>query len=90
MKSEKNLVVEPGAGAKTKFGGIGVDFKIWGEQTGGAFSIVEHPIDPRAVVPPHIHTKEDEFSYLEPDGPAGSDPGDHLASGLRALLQRTR
>jgi quercetin dioxygenase-like cupin family protein len=75
VEREKNLVVEPGAGARTRLGGIGVDFKIWGEQTGGAFSIVEHPIDPRAVVPPHLHTREDEFSYVI-EGELGARQGD--------------
>jgi quercetin dioxygenase-like cupin family protein len=72
---ERNLVVEPGAGARVKIGGVGVDFKIWGEQTGGAFSIVEHPMDPRAVVAPHLHTKEDEFSYVI-EGELGARQGD--------------
>jgi mannose-6-phosphate isomerase-like protein (cupin superfamily) len=71
----KELVVEPGAGAKTRLSGLGVDFKIWGEQTGGAFSIVEHPIDPRAVVPPHLHTKEDEISFVI-EGTIGARQGD--------------
>lgn len=33
-------------GKSVWLGGVGVDFKIAGEQTGGLFSIVEHPIDP--------------------------------------------
>lgn len=75
MGGDSNLVVEPGAGARTRIGGIGVDFKIWGEQTGGAFSIVEHPIDPHAVVPPHLHTNEDELSYVI-EGELGARQGD--------------
>jgi quercetin dioxygenase-like cupin family protein len=63
MEAER-LMIEPGQGESTRLGGIGVDFKIPAAATGGAFSIVEHPIDPRAVVPPHLHTNEDEFSYV--------------------------
>jgi quercetin dioxygenase-like cupin family protein len=45
-------------------GGVGVDFKIPAEMTGGAFSVVEHPLDPRRLIPPHIHYREDELSYV--------------------------
>ena len=45
-------------------GAIGVGFRLGGEQTGGQVSIVEHPFPPRALVPPHVHTREDEFSIV--------------------------
>jgi quercetin dioxygenase-like cupin family protein len=32
--------------------------------TGAAFSIIEHPLDPGRLIPPHIHYKEDELSYV--------------------------
>jgi quercetin dioxygenase-like cupin family protein len=44
--------------------GVGVVFKIDGEDTGGALSIVEHPFAVGALVPPHIHTLEDEYSIV--------------------------
>ena len=44
--------------------GIGVTFKIDAEDTGGALSIVEHPFAVGALVPPHVHTREDEISYV--------------------------
>jgi quercetin dioxygenase-like cupin family protein len=44
---------------------IGVRFMISGEQTGGLFAIVEHPIDPSSLAAPyHTHTKEDEYSIV--------------------------
>ena len=43
---------------------IGVTFKVSTETTGGAFSIVEHPVPPGALARPHTHTREDEFSYV--------------------------
>lgn len=58
------FMLSPREGKSVRLGGLGVDFKIAGEQTGGLFSIVEHPIDPGVLVPPHTHTREDEFSYL--------------------------
>jgi quercetin dioxygenase-like cupin family protein len=41
-----------------------VVFKIDGEDTGGALSIVEHPFAVGALVPPHRHTLEDEISIV--------------------------
>lgn len=45
-------------------GSIGVGFRIGGEQTNGQLAIVEHPFPVGALVPPHIHTREDEFSIV--------------------------
>jgi len=53
-----------GAGRLLNLGGMGVHFKISGEQTGGAFAIVEHPIAPHVIVEPHLHQNEDELSYV--------------------------
>jgi quercetin dioxygenase-like cupin family protein len=57
--------VQPAHGRAGQLGpGIGVVFKIGGEDTGGALSIVEHPFAVGALVPPHVHTREDEISYV--------------------------
>src|SRR5690349_12134025 len=45
-------------------GSIGVGFRLGGDQTGGQVAIVEHPFPPGALVPPHAHTREDEFSIV--------------------------
>ena len=68
-------VVHPGEGRTGDLGSIGVAFKLWGEDTGGAISIVEHPFPVGALVPPHLHTREDEYSIVTqgigcPNGPA--------------------
>ena len=39
-------------------------FKLWGRDTGGALSIVEHPFPVGALVPPHLHTRKDEYSIV--------------------------
>jgi quercetin dioxygenase-like cupin family protein len=58
-------VVQPGEGRHGRLGpGVGVDFKIDGEDTGGALSVVEHPFAVGALVRPHIHTREDEISIV--------------------------
>jgi quercetin dioxygenase-like cupin family protein len=64
MATDLKIVVEAGEGESVWLGGVGVDFKIPGEMTGGAFSIVEHPLDPGRLIPPHIHYREDELSYV--------------------------
>jgi quercetin dioxygenase-like cupin family protein len=58
-------VVQPGEGRTGGLvPGVGVIFKIDGDDTGSAISIVEHPFAVGALVPPHIHTREDELSYV--------------------------
>lgn len=58
-------VVQPGQGRSGGLvPGVGVVFKIDGEDTGGALSIVEHPFAVGALVPPHVHTLEDEYSIV--------------------------
>jgi quercetin dioxygenase-like cupin family protein len=57
-------VVPPGQGRVGELGSIGVVFKLWGDDTGQALSIVEHPFTVGAWVPPHRHTREDEISIV--------------------------
>jgi quercetin dioxygenase-like cupin family protein len=62
-------------------GGVGVQFKIEGERTGGAVSILEHPIAPGGFAVPHTHTKEDEISYVL-EGTLGAEiDGEELSRG---------
>ena len=68
-------IVGPDAGKAGHLGGIGVRFMAWGEDTGGGFSLVEHPMAPRALAAPlHRHTHEDEYSYVL-EGRMGADLG---------------
>jgi len=58
-------VVQPGEGRRGDLGpALGVVFKIDRADSGGALSIVEHPFAVGALVPPHIHTLEDEYSIV--------------------------
>ncbi len=60
-----NLFLPPGYGHSTSMGGLGVVYKFYGEQTGGALSVVEHPVLPKGFAgPPHTHSREDEVSYI--------------------------
>ena len=71
------IVYGPGAGATVALGGIGVCFKVPGAATGGAFSIVEHPVRPGTLAPPHVHADEDELSYVL-EGTFGVRVGDDI------------
>ncbi|MDX6310262.1 MAG: hypothetical protein QOI06_3308 [Nocardioidaceae bacterium] len=71
----KLTVMQPGEGAERDLGSIGVVFKLFGEQTNGQVSIVEHPFPVGACVPPHLHTLEDEYSIVT-EGEIGFRSGD--------------
>ncbi len=75
------LAVRPGEGERIDLGGLGVDFKVWGKQTGGAIAVVEHPIAARRLVPTHMHTKEDELSYVL-EGKIGARIGDEITEAV--------
>ncbi|MGH8974588.1 MAG: cupin domain-containing protein [Acidimicrobiia bacterium] len=65
MSPAGDHVLRAGAGASVSLGGLGVRFMLDGARTGGGFSLVEHPIAPRALAAPtHTHTREDEYSYV--------------------------
>src|SRR5919109_5454615 len=52
-------------GAEGYLGSIGVRFMIDGVEAGERFSLVEHPMSPRALAAPlHLHTREDEYSFV--------------------------
>jgi hypothetical protein len=44
VETHSPWLVEPDAGHTVWLGGVGVDFRIPGELTGGSVSIVEHPV----------------------------------------------
>ena len=59
------LTVLPGPhGPDRSIGSIGVGLRLSGEETAGRVAIVEHPFPVGALVPPHVHTREDEFSIV--------------------------
>jgi quercetin dioxygenase-like cupin family protein len=51
-------------GPDRPIGSIGVGFRLGAEHSGGQVAIVEHPFPVGALVPPHVHTREDEFSIV--------------------------
>ena len=68
------------AGARHIFGTFGVHWKIDSADSSGRFSVVHHPIAPRALVTPlHYHHNEDEFSYVL-TGKLGAILGDDVVT----------
>jgi len=58
-------IVGPKEGKAGFLGSIGVRFMIDGIEAADRFSLVEHPMGPRALAAPlHRHTREDEYSYV--------------------------
>ena len=71
-------VVGPRDGKAGFLGSIGVRFMIDGAEAHGGFSLVEHPMSPRALAAPlHRHTHEDEYSYVL-EGRIGALLGDEV------------
>jgi mannose-6-phosphate isomerase-like protein (cupin superfamily) len=72
-------IVGPRDGRSGSLGSIGVRFMIGTEEThAGGFSLVEHPMPPRALAAPlHLHTREDEYSYVL-EGRMGALLGDDV------------
>src|SRR5438132_14350129 len=58
-------IVGPTDAQEGFLGSIGVRFMIDGIEAGERFSLVEHPMSPRALAAPlHLHTREDEYSFV--------------------------
>jgi mannose-6-phosphate isomerase-like protein (cupin superfamily) len=76
--SQGPRILGPNDGKAADFGSVGVRFMIWSEESGGGFSLVEHPIPPRTLAAPlHRHTNEDEYSYVL-EGRMGALLGDEV------------
>ena len=81
MHSTGARVLGPADGRAGLLGSMGVRFMLAGEETGGGFSLVEHPIPPRALAAPlHRHSREDEYSFVL-EGRVGALLGDEVVDG---------
>ncbi len=71
-------VIGPADGKTIGLGMLGVRFMVWAGESGGHFSLVEHPIPPRTLAAPlHRHAHEDEYSYVL-EGRLGALLGDDV------------
>jgi mannose-6-phosphate isomerase-like protein (cupin superfamily) len=76
--STTSRIVGPRDGRHVFLGSIGVRFMIGAPESGGGFSLVEHPMSARALAAPlHRHLREDEYSYVL-EGRVGALLGDEV------------
>ena len=81
MATALTRIVGPRDGKLGVLGGIGVRFMVDGAESGGSFSLVEHPMEPRALAAPlHRHSREDEYSFVL-EGRVGADLGGEIVYG---------
>lgn len=74
-------ILGPKDGKAGMLGSMGVRFMINGDDSGGGFSLVEHPIPARTLgAPLHRHSREDEYSYVL-EGRVGALLGDEVVYG---------
>ena len=71
-------VLGPNDGEAGFLGSIGVRFMIDGSESDERFSLVEHPMSPRALAAPlHRHNREDEYTFVL-EGSVGALLGDEV------------
>ena len=81
MQPNAARVLGPDDGKAISLASIGVRFMVGGDESGGGFALVEHPMPPRALAAPlHRHRHEDEYSYVL-EGRVGALLGDELLYG---------
>jgi quercetin dioxygenase-like cupin family protein len=81
MQTTAARVLGPADGSAVELMTIGVRFMIDGADAGERFSLVEHPMPPRALAAPlHRHSREDEYSYVT-EGRVGALLGDEVVYG---------
>ena len=92
METMTAKIVGPQDGKAGFLGSIGVRWMIDGDETPDrGFSLVEHPMSPRALAAPlHLHTREDEYSYVL-EGRMGALLGDEVVeAGPGDLVHKPR
>jgi mannose-6-phosphate isomerase-like protein (cupin superfamily) len=78
--SQQPRIVGPDDGKAVDLLSVGVRFMAYTEETGGGFSLVEHPIPPNTLVAPlHRHSREDEYSFVL-EGRMGALLGDSVVT----------
>ena len=77
----KPKVLGPSDGDAGFLTAMGVRFMVSGQESGGGFALVEHPMPPHALgAPLHRHTREDEYSFVL-EGRVGALLGNEVIYG---------
>ncbi len=81
LSTDDVRIVGAGERRAGRLGGLGVRFMVSADESGGGFSLVEHPLAPRALAAPmHRHSREDEYSFIV-KGRVGADLGGRIVFG---------
>jgi mannose-6-phosphate isomerase-like protein (cupin superfamily) len=91
LTSAAPTIVGPTDGESVTLQTIGVRFMIPGADADSRFSLVEHPMPPRALAAPlHCHNREDEYSFIL-EGRMGALLGDDVVeAGPGDLVYKPR
>jgi quercetin dioxygenase-like cupin family protein len=81
MQATAAGVLRPQNGKAGELVSIGVRFMVGRDDSGGGFSLVEHPMPARALAAPlHRHSREDEYSFVL-EGRVGAQLGEDVVYG---------
>jgi quercetin dioxygenase-like cupin family protein len=65
MPGDSGFVITPADRESLLHGPLGAVLMLGGDRTAGRLSLVEHPLEPRALGSPvHTHRHEDEYSVM--------------------------
>jgi mannose-6-phosphate isomerase-like protein (cupin superfamily) len=81
MPSDSEYVITPADRTTLLTGPLGAVLMLGGDRTAGRLSLVEHPLQPRALGSPmHTHRNEDEYSVVL-EGLVGAQIGEQTVEG---------
>ena len=91
MPGESHYVITPADRTTLLQGPLGAILMLGGDRTAGSLSLVEHPLQPRALGSPmHTHRNEDEYSVVL-EGQVGAQIGDQtVVAGPGDVLVKPR
>ena len=91
MPGESPYVITPADRTTLLQGPLGAILMLGGDRTAGSLSLVEHPLQPRALGSPvHTHRDEDEYSVVL-EGQVGAQIGEQtVVAGPGTVLVKPR
>jgi mannose-6-phosphate isomerase-like protein (cupin superfamily) len=91
MPGESRYVITPADRTTLLQGPLGAILMLGGDRTAGSLSLVEHPLQPRALGSPvHTHRNEDEYSVVL-EGRVGAQIGEQtVVAGPGDVLVKPR
>lgn len=82
---QQGFLVGPDAGDRVMDGPDWVRVKLYGEDSGGRFGIIEQQLAPGSLVPPHVHERNDVCLFAL-EGEVGVRVGDEIRAATPGTL----